>query len=244
MSRRNGKKGNRNNWLQKVDWADVVTFCLAAIALILAWRANNIAESEFRSNVIVFQSEDVGWTFDTSLEEYPYNMMGCIAKLRLTNLGNAADSIVSYDTTVHYNDSKSVFLGQSEAANNFAVNDPPRIGQLFTVSEELRGAIEIIDLKLAPEAAVPPPQPGPIIGGNIPSLEFPLKINGFESLDTNFLFIIGIQTTKDFNYIDTLGRPMVEDEPTDLPRIEFDVTFKLASGTTANGPKIKCISVG
>lgn len=239
-SRKKTKRQNTRRFkFENSTMFGILTLIVGAIGLYFAFRANNISSQQYKSNVVVLNEWNYGYDFDSSTPEV---VLACVERVRFSNLGNAADSIVSYDTTVYYKNTESVFNGYGMATSTHSLLSPSSSRASYTASDELHSAIDKLEMKIAPDFAFGNQKSS--IHGNVESVIFPYAINGFSTIDLEMSILFGVVPGNEFNLYYEKDQPLFTSEPTDLAPLEFEINFKFASGATAKTPRISCGTIG
>ncbi len=234
------KQVGRRSWPKWVrdNWLSILTLFLGGAALILAWRGNEIAVQQYKSNVIVLNSKTIGVDFDGTHPDV--TMLGCMERHRLANLGSAANSIVGYDTIIYYKDTFSEFKGHGEAWNSYSLSQPSASRTTDNIADLLRGIIDRLDTQVVPLQETANKSP---INDTLRSVPFPISVEANSAFDLEMTFVYGLLRGNQFN-VSEGGAFFFPDAPKDLPPLEHEFVFKLATGEAIRSTRIECYSVG
>lgn len=209
---------------------------MGVASVYFAWRSNDIALRQSKSNVVVLNEWNVGYDFDA---EEPVVLLGCVERIRFSNLGNASDSIVGYDTTVYYKNTQSVFKSTAGmSANSYSLLSPSSTRVSYEASEELQSAMDRLILKVAPGFAFGDQRSS--ITGNVEAVTFPYDVDGLDTFDLEMSIVYGVSPGNAFNLFFEPKKPLFSSQPTNLAPLDFEINFKLASGSVAKTPRINC----
>ena len=218
---------------------NLVTILVSVAAIGLSWNANKIAEAQNKSNIIVLSDKNLGFDFDGATA--PVVHLACVERIRLANLGGVPDSIVDYDTVVHYQNSESVFTGDETSLAEFRLFRPTTSRISFLASEELRSAMTKLEVSLFPSENF---GNGSAIKHQLGSIEFPYAVAEHSAFDLGLSIMYAVANGNDFNLYYEPGQSVFSSEPSNLPQLEFEIRIKLASGGVVTTPRIPCGAIG
>lgn len=218
------------------QWLSLGALVISLLALFVSWQANQIARTEFTSQMVVLDSTIVAADFSVNSPEGG-PAFGCIERLRFANTSNAADSIVSFDTIVYYENTVSRFDGHMFGRNNYDLLQENSRFQ-FDVSEELSLVLVKLNVNLARQYAYGGVSLNPAINDEVPAIEFPLHIEGYTSSDYEIATVFYFHPSTDFDI--KLDGEWIRVNPVDFPLLEYEITFYLASGQTFSTNRNHC----
>lgn len=95
--------------IQKLEkWSGIIALLFGAVALILSWQANNIAQKQLTPNVMLIDVSGSGGGGSVGADAY------CWGRVQLANLGGASTSITGFSGKVSFLDDE-IELGKYQA---------------------------------------------------------------------------------------------------------------------------------
>jgi hypothetical protein len=192
----------------------VLAFIIALVALLLSCQANQISEHQITPQVIVLNA-----TFINGIGSYPnenhVSHAGCQYRIRITNLGGAATSLVGFSATISYRGKKIELDGE----DFYAVNDTraltPSLSSFFAVLLDKGGALNLENAYLQQD-----------------KLGMPAKLDAYSALDID----AGIAFEINGNTTLTSADPQ---QPRDSD-MQVDFILKTSSGQKVASPDVSC----
>lgn len=249
-----GKKKTERSYLEilKDNGVNIVSIALGIVAIVIAIRANSfskdaneIARQQLLSNVVLLNDKATSARFETYIPDIEnetnsdrYDIISCTHQLRFSNLGAVKDSIVSFDTLVSYMDTSSMFEGYDESTGVYVFDESPFLLEQFEIdfepSDRLHNAINWLYVSLVPENA---PQENLRFWETYSSLELPLAIEGYETIDTEVAIAYNVLPANKYYLINQFSeRPTgFNGEP-----LFFELLFHLTSGEIVRTPAFDC----
>ena len=209
--RKSRKRKARGIKLENATLFGVLTLIISAIGLYIALRANAISSQQYQSNVVVLNEWNAGYDFDGSSSIV---LLGCVERIRFSNLGNAPDAIVSFDTVVYYQNTESVFNGYGMAIGRYSLQSPSSSRISYVASDELYSALDRLEIKIAPSFAFGNQKSS--ITGNVAPVTFPYAVEEFTTLDLEMSIVFGVVPGNEFNLYYEEEQPLFTSEPTYL----------------------------
>lgn len=209
----------------------IAAFAAGIIALYLSWDANNISRQQASPRLIVLVTERLGAPIigSSAPADAPHlSVYECLYRVRVTNLGGAATSIIGYDTTVRYQDSTVVMSSNDPSAyTNQSIQS--RIGGfLSSLAKE----------RLIGKGCIPEHDPYPTECLE----ELPSTIDAYSTRD--FYPRLRTQITGSSvlsAYLPDPGKSDYQELMSNYKPLTVEYAFRLASGQVLEVPPMVCV---